>query len=137
MSRDRAQVQPAWRNVISHSSLQGIETINGQNPQWWLQLPEVLPMSACRILEVVIQMQSPQADMVRVYAPIGAQDQFEVGRSLAQPVHALEDGRFETLSFMLENATGFGHQLRIDLAASNTTMRLKDIELRCKLRVPS
>lgn len=137
LSRDRAQVQPAWRNVISHSSLQGIETINGQNPQWWLQLPEVLPMSACRILEVVIQMQSPQADMVRVYAPVGAQDQFEVGRSLAQPVHALEDGRFETLSFMLENAMGFGHQLRIDLAASNTTMRLKDIELRCKLSVPS
>ena len=137
LTRDRALAQTAWRNITSQQSLKGVEMIAGHNPQILVQLPDALPMRSCKILEVALQMQSQQADVVRVYAPVGEQDEFEAGRSLTQPVHALDDGKFETLSFILENATGFGHRVRIDLASSSSSVRLKDIDLRCKLRVPS
>lgn len=136
-TRDKAQVQATWQNTTSQQSDRQGEIITGQNPQLWLNLPEVLPMKTCKILEIAVQMQSRQDDVVRVYSPIGAQDEFQPTGSLTRPVHALEDGSFETLNFILENPNGFGHKVRFDLASSSPSIRLKDINLRCKLKVPS
>lgn len=134
-TRDRAQVPATWRNATPRRSAQDVETVHGQNAQLWLQMPDALPMAACRILEIAVQMQSRQEDVVRVYSPIGPQDEFQAARSLALPAHALEDGKFETLNFILESSVGFGHRVRIDLTTSSSSIRLKDIDLRCKLKV--
>lgn len=134
-SRDKALVQASWRNATPQRGEQDFETIHGQNPQLWLHMPEVLPMTTCRVLEIAVQMQSRQDDVVRVYSPIGPEDEFQMARSLALPVHALQDGKFETLNFILESSVGFGHRVRIDLAAASPSIRLKDVDLRCKLKV--
>ena len=134
-TRDRDQVPATWRNATPQHSAQDVETIHGQNAQLWLQMPDALPMAACRILEIAVLLQSRQDDVVRVYSPIGPQDEFQAARSLALPVHALEDGKFETLNFILESSVGFGHRVRIDLATVSSSIRLKDIDLRCKLKV--
>lgn len=134
-SRDRTLVQTVWRNATAQRGAQGVETINGQNAQLWLHIPDVLPMNSCRILDITVQMQSRQDDVARVYFQIRPQDEFQAARSLALPVHALQDGKFETLNFVLESSAGFGHEVRIDLAASSPSIRLKDIDLRCKLKV--